>query len=840
MNDDKETYNEKSSRVEVGDLHNTEKLSLSNNQICLVVKKDVMRTTEADRKANCRYMNIDDAVELLKGGGTWHECLIGDGYTKPYFDAEQYLDEEPSQYKINAMLGGCKMEIQRFFDSDEFDMERHIAVCSRHRWVEKDGEKKFKVSFHLFITCFKVKWTEIPLMLKEFNHNVIPNWDVGFDKQVYHKSQLLGCIGCCKDGEPDYPMVRVDDKPFDCYIAQYTEGALKVLDFSHLKKEKPKREVVIEKPPANIDEIKALVAMLKMERCDNYGDWLRVGWCLKNIDEGLLSLWIEWSKQSRKFKDGECEKVWGVASDNGRGLTIGSLKYWAKMDNPQKYKDYFRNCLFELVRTAKSKTHYDIVKVMYFMYGCRFVYTPNEVWYEFKKHRWNKVESGYTLRELMPTELATEFMKVATYYTERSTRADVKEEEKDSCVKTAKELQEIYFKLKMTTFQKQLLDMATILFMNEEFDTLLDSKENLIGFTNGIYDLDEDIFRDGRPEDYVSKSTKLEYTNVVSKTHREEVMDFFKSIMESDEMTDYLLDILGINLHGIKRLHMFLFWVGLGGNGKGITTNLYANALGDYFYSPAIELFTTTRKSSSSANPELAKVRGVRGCISTEPEEDQVIYVGLLKKWTGDDLLQGRELYGKPVEFKPQSYPIIQMNKMPVLSGNDGGVARRMRIINFPYQFVDTPSKPNEKQIDIMLADKFKKTEYLQQFILILIERYRLYKQGNFKLHTPQRVLDDTQEYLDENNHVKNFLYETYDIVGGRNTFISSSAIFAEFKYYARERNLHVSRQSIFNQGLQMLGFPVVTHKERGNYHNCKVVYGLQTKCHIAENDNYK
>ena len=829
---------------EVSNLHNTEKLSLSSNQICLVPKKKVCRKTEADRKANCLYMSIDDAVELLKGGGTWHECLIGDGYTKPYFDAEQYCDDQPSDYEIKNMLRGCRYELFRIFgDHEAFDIERDVAVCSRHRWVVKDGVRKFKVSFHLFVLCFKMKWTEILLMLKDFNHTVIPNWDVGFDLEVYKPSQLLGCIGCCKDDEPDYPMVSVDGKDWKCYIAQYTEGIRTTLDFSHLKKEKPKREVVIEKPPANIDEIKALVAMLKIERCDNYGDWLRVGWCLKNIDEGLLSLWIEWSKKSKKFKDGECEKVWGVACDNGRGLTIGSLKYWAKADNPDAYKEYFRNCLFELIRTAKSKTHYDIVKVMYYMYGDRFVYTPNEVWYEFKKHRWNKVESGYTLRELMPTELATEFMRVATYYTERSTRADVKEEEKDSCVKTAKELQEIYFKLKMTTFQKQLLDMATILFMNEEFDTMLDSKENLIGFTNGIFDLNEDIFRDGRPEDYVSKSTKLEYTNVVSKTHRDEVMNFFNSIMDSEEMTTFLLDILGINLHGIKRLHMFLFWVGLGGNGKGITANLYANALGDYFYSPAIELFTTTRKSSSSANPELAKVRGVRGCISTEPEEDQTIYVGLLKKWTGDDLLQGRELYGKPVEFKPQSYPIIQMNKKPVLSGNDGGVARRMRIINFPYQFVDTPSKPNEKQIDIMLADKFKETEYLQQFMLILIERYRLYKEGNFKLHTPQRVLDDTQEYLDENNHVKNFIYETFDIVQGAEKekhIISSSALFAEYRNYARFHTLPVSKQSIFNQGLQMLGFPVVTHTLRGIYHKCKVVYGLQTKCQIAENDEYE
>ena len=60
----------------------------------------------------------------------------------------------------------------------------------------------------------------------------------------------------------------------------------------------------------DIDICKKLIKLLDIYRSDNYREWLDVGFCLKNIDENLLIDWIEFSKQSKKFKNGECEKLW--------------------------------------------------------------------------------------------------------------------------------------------------------------------------------------------------------------------------------------------------------------------------------------------------------------------------------------------------------------------------------------------------------------------------------------------------------------------------------------------------------------------------------------------------
>ena len=48
-------------------------------------------------------------------------------------------------------------------------------------------------------------------------------------------------------------------------------------------------------------------------------------------------------------------------------------------------------------------------------------------------------------------------------------------------------------------------------FLFSYFEQKLDSNINLIGFENGIYDLEQGSFREGRPDDYITLSTKNDY-----------------------------------------------------------------------------------------------------------------------------------------------------------------------------------------------------------------------------------------------------------------------------------------------------------------------------------------
>ncbi|HLO87797.1 MAG TPA: plasmid replication protein, CyRepA1 family, partial [Nostocaceae cyanobacterium] len=79
------------------------------------------------------------------------------------------------------------------------------------------------------------------------------------------------------------------------------------------------------------DYARSYLAALNPSRTDDYEQWIKVGIALRSVgDPYLLDDWINWSKQSSKFKSGECERKWG-GFKQGK-VTLGTLGYWAKQD----------------------------------------------------------------------------------------------------------------------------------------------------------------------------------------------------------------------------------------------------------------------------------------------------------------------------------------------------------------------------------------------------------------------------------------------------------------------------------------------------------------------------
>ena len=68
---------------------------------------------------------------------------------------------------------------------------------------------------------------------------------------------------------------------------------------------------------------------LPPEATDDYDIWITIGQTLHSLDESLLDQWDEWSKQSEKYRDGECHKRWRSFSKNG-GRGLGSLIHIAQ------------------------------------------------------------------------------------------------------------------------------------------------------------------------------------------------------------------------------------------------------------------------------------------------------------------------------------------------------------------------------------------------------------------------------------------------------------------------------------------------------------------------------
>ena len=325
----------------------------------------------------------------------------------------------------------------------------------------------------------------------------------------------------------------------------------------------------------NMEYVNKLVEILSENRANIYIDWIRVGWCLRNIDYRLLEIWINFSKKSPKFNDGECEKVWNYMKDDGLG--IGTLHMWAKQDNLEQYKTIIKKDLSNLVFRSKNETHHDIAQVIHFMFKYDYVCVSikNNLWYEFRNNRWVVCDSGYGLRGKISTDVCKEYLNHAGIWNQKGSTED-DESEQQRCAEIGKKLNGIAIKLKQGPFIDNIMKECKYLFYVEKFEEKLDSRTNLIGFENGVYDLETFEFREGRPEDYISFSTNISYLPY-DETHQisKEVDNFMSKVLVKSHMKEYVLLLLSSFLNGGIKEERFHIWTGSGCFAKGTQVMMF-------------------------------------------------------------------------------------------------------------------------------------------------------------------------------------------------------------------------------------------------------------------------
>ncbi len=314
----------------------------------------------------------------------------------------------------------------------------------------------------------------------------------------------------------------------------------------------------------NIDWVCKIVDVLNPTRADGYESWIRVGWCLRNIDHRLLNKWIEFSQKSQKYTEGECERFWNMMRDDGLG--IGTLCMWAKEDDHDAFTKILEQDLNSLILKSLSETHFDIAKVVHFMYRYNYacINIRNNQWYEFKEHRWVSCDGAYTLRQKISTDVFKKYMTVGG---QLSTRASIENDEdrQKEYAEKIKKINGLALNLKKSPFKDNIIKECRELFYQEKFEDKLDSRCHLIGFLNGVYDLETMEFRDGHPEDFVSITTGNNYIPYDPQDPAQEGIDrFVSSIFPKHHIKEYVLKFLGSALNGSVREEKFHIWTGVG------------------------------------------------------------------------------------------------------------------------------------------------------------------------------------------------------------------------------------------------------------------------------------
>ena len=529
---------------------------------------------------------------------------------------------------------------------------------------------------------------------------------------------------------------------------------------------------------------KYLVSLLSPERANNYHDWIKVGWALHNIDVTLLPVWLEFSKLCpSKYNEKDCRTKWQTMKP---GLTIRSLQAWAKEDNYHKYNQFMKDEFDELLKQSLGGETYPVAKALYTKYCDRFVCASikNNVWYEFRKHRWFSVDGGVSLIKLISEEFVNEYLKIATEYNTRAISATGLE--KEDLQKKGSRFQRIVDKLLNLTFKEQVMKECKYQFYDEKFEEKLDENHFLIGCENGVYDLEKSEFRDGKPDDYITLSTGNAYHGWdASKSQSKNIMKFFSQVLPDESVRNYFLQALCTCLSGENREEKLYIPTGRGSNGKSLTFELVNLAMGDYYISCPITIMTRKRGASGQASPELARIKGKRIGVLQEPDNTETLNVGLMKELTGNDAFMARGLFEDPREIKPQIKFFLTCNDLPIVPSRDGGTWRRLRVVAFNSKFCNDPVEPNEFKIDTGLKKKIK--EWGPHFLAFLIHVYNSqYKKSDY-LVEPEAVKYSTNAYQADNDHFLDYFETRIEINDDNKSVISKKAVYSDFKLWFKE-----------------------------------------------------
>ena len=472
---------------------------------------------------------------------------------------------------------------------------------------------------------------------------------------------------------------------------------------------------------------------LSQERADNRDTWIRVGWCLHNIqpNEEMFNLWMDFSKKSAKFAENSVSTLrrdWFTnmrKGGDGPRLTEMALHKWARDDNPLAYKEIIDANILEYIRKRVDATHFHIARLMKKIYSSNYVAsltskTTDWFFYDDSINLWKELDQGIQLRKKISGEVA-EYIGTARDKIRKEMDNANNEETREIYAAKMKKLLKVEDQLYNTGFNDSVMKMASTFFFEEEFREKLDSNIYLYGCRNGVLELratttenpkEHVIFRPGRPEDFISfraghNPPKCEAMNYIpfNELNAEQleqlafVKDFFCKIFPDPELRTYVLRLLASCLEGTNREQCYYTFIGGGANGKTVLINLCEITFGDYFIDIATTVLTRKRPESGAANPDIIGIKNKRFISMQEPDKNEPINTSRMKQFSGEDLIQARGLFKDQQKFRVTGKLFMMTNDLPPINSMDYGTWRRIRAVPFKSKFVfaDDPDfgKPN-------------------------------------------------------------------------------------------------------------------------------------------------
>lgn len=320
-----------------------------------------------------------------------------------------------------------------------------------------------------------------------------------------------------------------------------------------------------------------------------------------------------------------------------------------------------------------------------------------------EKHAKNAIEN--TLKTLI-AETAEKLKDVKKEEVNEEISEEVSEEkdlEKLEEEKSVKEGKENKYKGKIKTYVSYLSNAkfnSVCSLMKTKCSVtpdIFDKNKHLFNLKNGTVNLKTGKLKNHNKEDYITKISDISYK---PKAKAKEWGNFLKQVIKDEQTINYLQKAVGYTLTGSTEEECLHFLYGSGRNGKTTFTRIIEKLLGDYAKKAQVSILIKKDKGmGQGASNDIARLKGARFVSTTEISQHARFEEGLVKDLTSTDTITGRFLYSEFFDYEPTHKLWLYGNHKPYITGQDEGIWRRIRLVNFPVQIAeeDKDTKLDEK-----------------------------------------------------------------------------------------------------------------------------------------------
>ena len=565
----------------------------------------------------------------------------------------------------------------------------------------------------------------------------------------------------------------------------------------------------------------------------------QVAFALKKTDDRLFISWILLRSKASDFDYNTIGELYGEwkkfpkSNQSNECVTRRSIMYWAKQYNYEGYEQVKKASIDYAIEEALStQTEYDKAQVLKQMFKDKYIcvsYDKKGAWYKFHNHRW-VCDKGLSLREAISRQMHDLFVQKQEALDNEYTHYDPNDERCEFIKKKIASICVLKNTLKKTNDKNNIMREAMELFYDGEFISSMDTNKHLMCFNNGVIDFKNKTFRDGYPEDYITKTTKISYIpseaindNNEYQNIKKDIVTFMEKLFPIADLNRYMWDHLSASLIGSNKNQTFNVYHGSGSNGKSIIADLMAVTLGEYKGTVPITLVTEKRGLIGGTSDEVLKLKGIRYAVMQEPSKNVKLNEGIMKELTGGDPIQARGLYSESEIFEPQFSLVVCTNNLFDIDSNDDGTWRRIRKCDFISKFIDEGEEHTDNTEYIFLKDKTLKDKLpllAPVFASMLVSR-AFETEGI--IADSEYVMNASNKYRKGQDHISGFIAENIEKTGNDRDRVKKTELYQQFKLWFEQeqgKRKMPKGQELYDYMDKKCGM----HKNAG-WHGYKIIY---------------